>query len=109
MGDFEWLGRAKRKKPDGLYEIVVRQKPIGDKTKSVADDVGDKARSRLAQHTDEGHARITVDRGDKSDAFVTLSDEAGDKAAAAIEYGSVRKDGSYVPGIGALRGAIGNL
>lgn len=109
MGDFEWLGKAKRTKPDGLYEIVVRQKPIGDKTKSVADDVGAAASAILAGNRSEGHARIEVDRGDKSDAFVTLTDEAGDKAAAAIEYGSVRPDGSYVPGVGALRGAIGKL
>lgn len=109
MGDFEWLGRAKRKKPDGLYEIVVRQKPIGDKTKSVADQVGAAASAILAGNRSEGHARIEVTRGDKSDAFVTLNDEAGDKAAAAIEYGSTRKNGTYVPGVGALRGGISSV
>jgi hypothetical protein len=62
------------------------------------------ARGILLAHRAEGHSRIEVTRGGKFvDAFVSLNDERGDVAAAAIEYGNKYGGG----GIDALGRAFG--
>ncbi|MBB3099397.1 hypothetical protein FHR83_007103 [Actinoplanes campanulatus] len=45
------------------------------------------AKQRAAGLTTEGHSEIRVEMGDETDWYVVLSDDRGDKAAAAIEYG----------------------
>lgn len=98
---FTWTKSRRR-----THEIVVRQRPIGNKTKSVADDIGFTADKILDAHRHKGHARIEVVRGKKSDAFVRLDDSRGDKAAAAIEFGHYNKQAKrFVPGIAPLRKA----
>lgn len=47
---------------------------------------GRRAERILARHRHDGHAEILVERG-RVDHYVTLSDERGMAAAAAIEYG----------------------
>lgn len=63
-----------------------------------------RAESILAQHRDKGDAEIQVKYG-SLDGFVILSDEGGDRAAAAIEFGGVRADGKPFPGLYILRRA----
>jgi hypothetical protein len=53
-----------------------------------------------AAHRYEGHSRITVTFGEV-DAFVNLDDTRGQRAAAAIEYGTYRSAGIF-----ALRSAF---
>lgn len=98
MADFEWLGEAKRKKPDGLYEIVVRQKGIGQTTWGVATQVYNIAHSILTEHRYQGHSHIKISRGDRSDAFVNLDDSEGKGAAWKIERhtGALRKAAGLV-------------
>lgn len=59
-----------------------------------------RASSILAAHRYEGHSRITVTHGDV-DSFVNLDDTRGQRAAAAIEYGTYRSAGIF-----ALRSAF---
>lgn len=98
MADFEWLGKAKRKKPDGLYEIVVRQKGVGATTYGIAEAIHGIATGIHSAYRDKGHSQITVSKGDKSDAFVNLDDSAGSGAAWKIEMhtGSLRKAAGLV-------------
>jgi hypothetical protein len=60
------------------------------------------ARGVLLAHRAEGHSQILVTRG-SVDSFVSLNDERGDVAAAAIEYGNKYGGG----GIDALGRAFG--
>lgn len=65
-----------------------------------------RASAVLAAHRYQGHSRITVTRG-RLDAFVSLDDTRGQRAAAAIEYG--RSGGAHGPatqGINALGSAF---
>lgn len=110
MGRFEWVGKAKRIEPDGLYEIVVRKPGVKAATKAAADETGARASSILAGHRHDGHARIEVTQGTVVDAFVNLVDPA----AMSIEFGHMhagweRDDGDpiYVQGVAPLRRAIG--
>lgn len=57
-----------------------------------------RARVLLAQHRDTGAARIEESSG-RLDRFVSLSDERGYPAAGAIEYGHLRRDGTFVEGL----------
>lgn len=111
MGSFEWVGKAKRTKPDGLYEIIVRIPGVRSAVKDGADETGEKATAILASHRYEGVSRIEVTQGTVVDSFVNLVD----KAAMSIEFGHMHKykgrDGisqsKYVHGVAPLRGAIG--
>lgn len=109
MARLEWIGKARRTKPDGLYEIVVNQPGVGATTYAKAQQVGAIASGILATHVDKGHATIDVARGAKGvDAFVKLNDERGDQAAAAIEFGHLNnRSGKWVEGIAPLRKAAG--
>lgn len=66
--------------------------------------IGASAEANLARHRDEGDAEIETSYR-FPDGFVTLSDEAGDRAAAAIEFGGTRPDGAPFPGLYILRRA----
>ena len=107
MGRFEWVGRAKRREPDGLYEIIVRKPGVKAATKAGAEVTGAKAEANLAMHRYEGQAKIEVTQGNVVDAFVNLVDPN----ALSIEFGhniKQTKDGpilGYVPGLGILRQA----
>ena len=106
MAKFTWLVTEPR-----LNEIVVNKPPIGRKTHSVAKSVGAKAEAVLAGHRRTGAAKIEVKRGTKRvDAFVTLSDESGDRAAAAIEFGHINnRTGNFVQGLAPLRKGIASV
>lgn len=69
--------------------------------KSTAHAGAARAEAILAAHRYQGHSRITVTRGDKLDYFVNLDDSRGQRAAAAIEFGTYRSAGIY-----ALRAAF---
>ena len=66
-----------------------------------ADRVSGIASGVLAEHHHSGDAQINVTKG-KLDYFVNLDDTRGQGAAAAIEFGHVAKDGTFVEGIHAL-------
>lgn len=66
--------------------------------------IAGRARGILAQHRDEGDAEIDTEYG-ALDGFVVLSDEGGDQAAAAIEFGGTRRDGTPFAGLYILRRA----
>lgn len=66
--------------------------------------IAGRAEAILAQHRDEGDAEIDTAYG-RVDGFVILSDEGGDRAAAAIEFGGIRRDGTPFAGLYILRRA----
>lgn len=106
MAKFTWLVSESK-----LSEIVVNKPPVGRKTYSIAKRVGAKAEAVLAGHRRTGAAKIEVKRGTKRvDAFVTLSDESGDRAAAAIEFGHINnRSGKFVQGLAPLRSGIASV
>ena len=69
--------------------------------KSTAHAGAARAEAILLAHRHAGHSRITVTRGDKLDYFVNLDDTRGQRAAAAIEFGTHRSSEIY-----ALRAAF---
>jgi len=83
---------------DGVHKTVVDH----------ADSSARTAKVRLAQHKHDGDSKITVTEGDV-DAFVNLDDTAGERAAAAIEFGhrSGGANGRYVPGLYIISKATG--
>ena len=93
MADLEWY-YPETEKGDRLYQILVRKKAIGVKTRRAAGVIGATARSlhtpharnndRRAAVSGEGRSSISVTRGSSGvDAFVNLDDPDG--AALAIE------------------------
>lgn len=73
---------------------------VGREMRKVALAIERDARSILLAHHHDGHARIELNRG-QLDYYISLSDERGLHAAAAIEFGTYRS-----VGVGALMGAI---
>lgn len=67
---------------------------------------GRRAQALLAAHRAEGHARIEVERGSIPDSFVVLSDERGQRAAAAIEFGRSGGPTGAMQGLFILRRAF---
>src|SRR5687768_18606921 len=67
---------------------------------------GARAEGLLAQHHAQGHARILVERGNAPDSFVVLSDERGQRAAAAIEFGRSGGPTGAMQGLFILRRAF---
>jgi len=64
------------------------------------------ARRKLATAKNRtGDSEITITHG-KLDWFVNLDDSRGQQAAAAIEFGHIAPDGSFVEGIHALTGGL---
>lgn len=51
------------------------------------------AKSTLARHRDEGHSRINITKGKRTDWYVNLDDTRGQRAAWAIENGTYRSRG----------------
>jgi hypothetical protein len=65
------------------------------------------ARGQLATaRKGQGDAKIILEKANSVDYYVTLSDESGDNAAAAIEYGHIARNGRFVDGIHALTGVL---
>lgn len=85
-------------------EDVAKMAGVRGAIVSNTERIGRRAEAILAQHRDEGDAEIETDYG-RVDGFVILSDEGGDRAAAAIEFGGVRADGTPFPGLYILRRA----
>lgn len=79
-------------------DAVAHQPGVIGAVHRVAQEKAAVARGVLLAHRAEGHARIDVTRGDV-DSFVTLNDERGLHAAAAIEYGN-RYGGGGVDALG---------
>lgn len=87
-------------------EYFAKLPGVRRKLKSTAQAGGARAEAILNAHRYQGHARITVTRGDKLDWFVNLDDTRGQRAAAAIEYGRKGGRGGVSSGIHALRSAF---
>lgn len=79
-------------------DTVAHQPGVIAAVHGVAQERAAIARGILLAHRAEGHARIEVTRG-STDSFVSLNDERGDVAAAAIEYGN-RYGGGGIDALG---------
>ncbi len=86
-------------------EIAAKLPGVGRSVKRAAQAIENRASMLLRQHRDTGAARITLTHGDV-DWFVSLDDQRGYPAAAAIEYGHMREDGRFVEGIHVLTRAV---
>lgn len=100
MARIDWI--LKPNGPGQMGDVVSHQAGVIRAVHHVAQDRAAVARGILLAHRAEGHARITVTRGDV-DSFVNLNDERGQHAAAAIEFGNIYGGG----GIDALGRAFG--
>lgn len=87
-------------------EVVAHLSGVIDAVHDTAQAGGRRAEALLRAHRAEGHARITVTRG-SVDSFVTLNDERGQRAAAAIEFGRSGGPTGAMQGIFVLRRAFG--
>ena len=106
-------------KKKALNTKVARRRDVHRVVKGEAVTRGRKAKAKLAAHKHAGHSAIEVTEG-QVDAYVMLTDERGQWAAAAIEYGRgeyqrevLKKDGKVVrykvgatEGVGALAAAM---
>lgn len=87
--------------PDGLDAYIAHLPGVRRALQRTAQAGGARAEAILDAHRHAGHSQITVTQGDKLDWFVNLDDTRGQRAAAAIEFGTVRSSGIY-----ALRAAF---
>jgi hypothetical protein len=87
-------------------ETVAHLPGVADAVHDVAQQAGRRAEALLAAHHVQGHARIEVSRG-TVDSFVALSDERGQRAAAAIEFGRSGGQRGASQGLFVLRRAFG--
>jgi hypothetical protein len=89
-----------------IADTVAHLSEVNRAVEAAAKRAGEVASGVLSQHHHSGDAKITVTKGDKTDWFVNLDDTAGTgrghHAAAAIEYGHMAPDGTFVDGIHAL-------
>jgi hypothetical protein len=88
-------------------EYFAKLPGVVDAVHDTAQRGGARASALLAQHHAQGHARILVERGNIPDSFVVLSDERGQRAAAAIEFGRSGGPTGAMQGIFVLRRAFG--
>ena len=88
--------------PDQMGDVVSHLPGVKAAVFHTAEKHAAIARGVLAAHRHDGHSRIEVARG-TVDSFVSLNDERGEHAAAAIEYGNKYGGG----GIDALGQAFG--
>jgi hypothetical protein len=75
--------------------VIARLPEVRAAVMDAARAIAARAETLLAQHHQTGNARIEVTRGERTDAFVSLVDEA----AVSIEYGHVTKSGRVVAGL----------
>lgn len=87
-------------------EYVAKMRGVRGELREVAHHGGARAQAVLDTHYHEGHAKITVTRGDKLDWFVNLDDTRGDHAAYAIEFGRSGGANGETQGVFALHGAF---
>lgn len=86
-------------------DVVAHLAGVKAEVKATAEGGAARAKAILGAHHHSGDAKITLTRG-KLDWFVNLDDTAGDKAAAAIEFGHVTRGGRSVQGVHAISGAF---
>jgi hypothetical protein len=92
--------------PDAEINNIVSHLPgVVASVRAKAHEGGARASAVLAAHRYSGASRIVVDHG-AVDAFVSLDDERGDHAAAAIEYGRSGGRGGATQGVHALSRAF---
>lgn len=87
-------------------DLVAHLTGVRAELKATAYAGAKKARQELAAHRDSGDAKITATKGNQLDWFVNLDDQAGERAAYAIEFGHTTKSGKAVQGIHALAKAF---
>jgi hypothetical protein len=91
------VNRAMNGKP--IAQALAKLGGVQDHLDDVVFEMGVRAEELLAEHRQEGHAYIDIERG-RIDRYVVLNDERGQKAAAAIEYGrrayGITEDGEVV-------------
>lgn len=87
-------------------KMLVRLPEVQAELKSEAEQIKVRAEANLAQHREQGHAQITLTRGNKRvDWFINLDDP---HAAWAIEFGHVNhRTGKWVAGTYVLSRAAG--
>lgn len=88
-------------------EYFAKLPGVVDAVYDTAQAGGRRAEALLAVHRARGHARILVERGNVPDSFVVLSDERGQWAAAAIEFGRSGGPTGAMQGLFILRRAFG--
>lgn len=94
------------KNPKQINKLVAHLPETKRAVRKAASVLAELARGELAAHREKGDAKIILEKANSVDYYVTLSDESGDNAAAAIEYGHVARNGRFVPGIHALTGVL---
>lgn len=81
------MGRVRfRYSEEGLNRLVSHLPGVKGVVAGEADVRGARAKAKLAARRYDGHSQIDVIHADV-DSYVVLSDERGQQAAAAIEYG----------------------
>lgn len=89
------------KTPKQINKLVAHMAEVDRAVKAAAERVHALASGVLAEHHHSGDAQITLTHG-RVDYFVNLDDTRGQRAAAAIEFGHIARNGRFVPGIHAL-------
>ncbi|WP_372440294.1 DUF5403 family protein [Actinokineospora baliensis] len=100
---FPWrLALARRYSARYINDVVAHLAGVVDSVHDTATRIGIEAESRLDRHRYRGEARIEVERGGKTDSFVSLVDPA----ARSIEFGHRHNfTGRWVPGLYIVTGA----
>jgi hypothetical protein len=75
-------------------KVIATNEGVQDALERVTFEMALRAEVELLEHRAEGHAQIEVDHGDV-DWYVVLSDERGQQAALAIEYGRAAGERTY--------------
>lgn len=105
MSSVYLIGRNSGFRNDPMNKVVSNLPGVHDHLGDVASRAQRRGATQLAMHRHEGHAKVTTTEGDV-DWFVNLDDEAGERAAAAIEFGYSR-NGKIVRGLYILTRATG--
>lgn len=107
------MAKVYKRVPGGKIEsVIARHRTVQARLDTIAFERGIRAEVILNGHRDRGDSQIDVDRGDV-DRYVSLSDERGQWAAGAIEFGrkpGVDEDGNATggsEGVWALHDAFG--
>lgn len=78
-----------------IDKMLAKLPEVQEVVKGHAELAAERARMNLAAHRISGDSKVYLEHG-KVDWHVGISDERGQKAAAAIEFGSWRSRGTYV-------------
>ncbi|QMP84558.1 tail completion or Neck1 protein [Streptomyces phage Endor2] len=69
-----------------IEDFIARNDGVVHELDNRTFEIAVRAEALLAEHREDGHASIDIERG-KYDRYVVLSDERGQNAALSIEYG----------------------